>query len=77
MLRDPLTSYAIPQNLIKDIAGEMSTAVSAASNTAFEYSPEFVGSMTPLGLVRELNKYGVLNFKYDPRLLAEIQMLPD
>lgn len=77
MLNRPVSGFAVPRALIEDIAAGMTQAVRARTGLDIVFTPEFVGGITPLELVRQLKAYGLLEFKYDPRLLAEIELLPE
>jgi len=76
MLNQPVSSFAVPPKLLQDIASGLTQAARARTGFDIVFTPQFVGGITPFELVKQLKGYGLLRFKFDPRLLAEIQMLP-
>lgn len=72
----PVGTYAVPPVLLRDIARGMTQTVRARTAWDIVFTPEFVGGLTAYELAKQLEAYKVLRFRYDPRLLAEIQMLP-
>jgi hypothetical protein len=72
----PVKSFGVPYELLEAIAEGVSKSVQARTGLDFIVTPEYLGGLHPPDFVNQLELYGLLQYKYDPTLLAEIQMLP-
>jgi len=71
-MRQTIGSYAVPPNLLRDIAAGLSAAARAGTGWNITFTPEFIAGITPLEFVNQLHAYNLLRYRYDPRTLAEL-----
>ena len=62
----PLSSYAVPPELVRDIARGMSQAASARTGFQIEFTPDLLRQLTPLTFVQLLRDWRLLSFRRDP-----------
>jgi len=67
----PLSSYPIPSELIRDIAGGMSAAVKGRTGWDVVFTPSLIRELSPITFVQMLKDYKLLTFKKDPSAIAE------
>jgi hypothetical protein len=70
----PLSSFNIG-GILSELAADINGALAARGGflAAIQFTPEFLGGLTPLSLVHILHDYGLLQFVQDPDALATAQ----
>ncbi|MBD3922422.1 DUF4157 domain-containing protein [Paenibacillus sp. PR3] len=66
-----LSSYSIPPEIIRDIAGGMSKAVKDSTGWDVVFTPSLISELSPLTFVQMLKDYKLMDYKKDPAAIAE------